>query len=122
MRLWESNWQRAGWKPMLLTLLNASQSKFYVPSENVFDQALFALESVGGGWLASHRLFINTGLKARRPKEPLIVEPWTLVWMAPRVKLSLRRPNSVSRFSPEDLSGFRLFDSVSSVLDSGICH
>lgn len=126
LRLWERSWSKQGWKPKILSILNAKKSRHFAPDGNL---ALFALDAVGGGWL-SDMLVINSAFKPLRPTQDVIVAAEALYWFKPR---ALRRfvagqEIDCEHFSSTTISRWPkaarcvLFSSVADVLESELCH
>lgn len=136
LRIWERSWRKQGWEPRLLTIANAKRSKNYQPSFSFIDNMLWALHSVGGGWLSSILLF-NNAFKPHTPKHHYVVEPWSLLYMDRRAIGVLSNPHTSQQLTlhkfipgtvvpwvkawPENPCCF-LFGGLDEMLASGVCQ
>jgi hypothetical protein len=68
LRLWDRNWRAQGWTPKLLTIRHARRSKLFkrYPEQHVHSTFLFALHTVGGGWMVRK----NQGVCVMKPRKP----------------------------------------------------
>jgi hypothetical protein len=120
LRHWARSWKRQGWEPRILTEVNSRKSPHYSPSSNPFDLTFFALHAVGGGWFSLPTV-MNISLTPFKPKEPVLVKPWCLVWLGPKKWLG-EKEIDCRRFSPGVLRSLRYFSNMQDLLNSEVCH